>query len=104
MSAAKSVRPRRVFAGLKQRRRGAAPMFETDQTPAEVAHALGVSRQSVSRWAEQYLAGGAARLHGAGSAGRKPTALPPSFGPCPAWRWSSRESPAPQISQAMRGD
>ena len=63
MSAAKSVRPRRVFAGLKQRRRGAAPMFETDQTPAEVAHALGVSRQSVSRWAEQYLAGGAARLH-----------------------------------------
>lgn len=72
MSTAKTFRPRRDFAGLKQRRLRAARMFKTGKTQAEVAHALGVSRQSASRWAEQFLAGGAARLHGAGRAGRKP--------------------------------
>jgi len=72
MNSAKSFRPRRDFAGLKQRRLRAAQMFKTGKTQAEVAKALGVSRQSASRWAEQFLAGGAARLYGAGRAGRRP--------------------------------
>jgi transposase len=76
MSKAKAFRPRRDFAGLKQRRLRAAQMFEAGKTQAEVARALGVSRQSASRWQEQFLAGGAGRLHGAGRAGRKPKLTP----------------------------
>lgn len=72
MSTTKSFRPRRDFAGLKKRRLRAAQMFKAGKTQAEVAQALGVSRQSASRWAEQFRAGGAARLRGAGRAGRKP--------------------------------
>jgi transposase len=72
MSTSKSFRPRRDFAGLKQRRLRAAQMFQAGQTQAEVARVLGVSRQSASRWEEQFRAGGVARLHGAGRAGRKP--------------------------------
>ncbi len=76
MSKAKPFRPRRDFAGLKQRRLRAARMFEAGKTQAEVARTLGVSRQSASRWEEQFRAGGAVRLHGAGRAGRKPKLTP----------------------------
>jgi transposase len=72
MSTAKPFRPRRDFAGLKQRRLRAVAMFAAGKTQAEVAHALGVSRQSASRWGKQFRAGGAAHLQGAGRAGRKP--------------------------------
>lgn len=76
MSTAKPFRPRRDFAGLKRRRLRAGAMFAAGQTQAEVAQALGVSRQSASRWAEQWRAGGAAALHGSGRAGRKPRLAP----------------------------
>lgn len=72
MSTSKAFRPRRDFAGLKRRRLRAVAMFAAGKTQAEVAHTLGVSRQSASRWEEQFRAGGAERLHGAGRAGRKP--------------------------------
>jgi len=65
-------RQRRDFAGMEQRRAEAARLFGEGKTQAEVARALGVSRQSVSRWHERYRYGGVKRLRGAGRAGRKP--------------------------------
>ncbi len=47
-------------------------MFERGRTQAEVARALVVSRQAVSRWFEQWQQGGLPALKGAGRAGRKP--------------------------------
>jgi transposase len=47
-------------------------MFKRGKKQAEVARALHVSRQSVSRWYLRYARGGASRLKGAGRAGRKP--------------------------------
>ena len=79
MSIAKPFRPRRDFAGLRRRRLRAVTMFAAGKTQSEVAHALGVSRQSASRWEEQFLAGGAAGLHGAGRAGRKPKLAAPQL-------------------------
>jgi transposase len=66
------VRPRRDFRGLELRRRAAARRFARGESQAEVAHALSVSRQSVSRWYQQWHAGGGAALRSAGRAGRKP--------------------------------
>ena len=47
-------------------------MFAKGVPQAEVARALGVSRQSVSRWFADYQTGGADALRGAGRAGRRP--------------------------------
>lgn len=69
---AQPYRPRRDFAGLRQRRQQAGRRFARGEGQAEVARALGVSRQTASRWAEQWRTGGAAALRGAGRAGRKP--------------------------------
>jgi transposase len=57
---------------LELRRRAAARRFARGESQAEVAHALSVSRQSVSRWFREWRDGGAAALRGAGRAGRKP--------------------------------
>lgn len=65
-------RQRRDFSGMEQRRAKAASLFQQGMTQAEVARALRVSRQSVSRWYARYCHGGARRLKGAGRAGRKP--------------------------------
>jgi len=65
-------RPRRDFEGMENRRAEAARLFSEGLTQAEVARALGVTRQSVSRWHARYRHGGAKRLKGAGRAGRKP--------------------------------
>jgi transposase len=67
-----TFRPRRDFRGLERRRRQAARLFKAGKTQAEVARALRVSRQSVSRWYQRFRHGGARRLKGAGRAGRKP--------------------------------
>lgn len=67
----KVFRPRRNFPGMERRRNRAARLFKLGRTQAEVARALGVSRQSVSRWHSRYLRGGAKRMRGAGRAGRK---------------------------------
>jgi transposase len=70
--APKPVRPRRDFEALKQRRLRAADMFRRGKTQAEVAHALGVSRESASTWYRLWSSGGRAALAGAGRAGRLP--------------------------------
>ena len=57
---------------MEERRARAARLFSEGRTQAEVARALQVSRQSVSRWHSRYKHGGAKRLRGAGRAGRKP--------------------------------
>jgi transposase len=57
---------------MEERRAKAAGLFKAGRTQAEVARALQVSRQSVSRWHSLYKRGGVKRLKGAGRAGRKP--------------------------------
>lgn len=57
---------------MGQRRLRAAQWFKAGYTQADVARALGVTRQSASRWYRQFRRGGAAALCGAGRAGRKP--------------------------------
>jgi transposase len=62
----------RDFSWLEQRRQQAALLFRKGQTVlASVARQLKVSRQSVSRWYQQWEKGGARALQGAGRAGRK---------------------------------
>jgi transposase len=68
----KAVRPRRDFEALKARRLRAADMFRRGKSQAEVAQALGVSRESVSKWYGLWSTGGRAALAGAGRAGRLP--------------------------------
>jgi transposase len=67
------IRQRRDFGGMAQRRRRAARLFAAGKLIlARIAHELQVSRQSVSRWYEQWKRGGSGALRGAGRAGRKP--------------------------------
>jgi transposase len=58
------------------RRRRAARLFAAGERMAEVARALRVSRQSVSRWYRAWRRGGRQALRGAGRAGRKPRLTP----------------------------
>lgn len=68
----KDTRARRDFAGLRARRMQAAALFARGKTQADVARALGVSRQSASQWHARWKQGGAKALRGAERAGRKP--------------------------------
>ena len=68
----KPVRPRRDFEALKERRLRAADLFRKGKSQAEVAQALGVSRESASRWYRDWAKGGRKALAGAGRAGRLP--------------------------------
>ncbi len=63
---------RRDFAGLEQRRKQAARLFAKGETQARVARQLKASRQSVSRWHQQWESTGVEGLRAAGRAGRKP--------------------------------
>jgi transposase len=67
----KTVRARRKrdFRALEARRRKAASLFARGKTQADVAQALGVSRQSVSRWYATWQSDGTAALR-AGTPGR----------------------------------
>ncbi len=67
-----AARPRRDFKGMEERRRAAARMFKRGVPQAEVARALQVSRQSVSRWYSKWRKGGPPAMKGAGRAGRLP--------------------------------
>ncbi len=67
-----SVRPRRDFPALENRRKQAAKLFRAGGRLATVARELKVSRQSVSRWYRQWQQGGLAALRSAGRAGRQP--------------------------------
>lgn len=62
----------RDFAGLEARRRQAARLFRKGETQAWVARQLKASRQSISRWHQQWKSGGVQGLRAAGRAGRKP--------------------------------
>jgi len=58
---------------MAQRRKRAARLFAAGKMIlARIARELQVSRQSVSRWYEQWERGGSGALRGAGRAGRKP--------------------------------
>jgi transposase len=56
---------------MEARRRQAVRMFNGGSTQAEVARALGVSRQSASRWFKKWRVEGAKAVKGAGRAGRR---------------------------------
>ena len=64
------TRPRRDRTALESRRRRAAALFRGGLSQADVARALEVSRQSVSRWYEQWRQGGEPALKQAPRAGR----------------------------------
>jgi len=67
------IRQRRDFEAMAKRRKRAARMFAAGKMIlARIAYELQVSRQSVSRWYEQWKRGGSGALRGAGRAGRKP--------------------------------
>ena len=57
---------------MEKRRKQAARLLKAGTKQAEVARALGVSRQSVSRWYRDWKNSGPAALKAAGRAGRKP--------------------------------
>jgi transposase len=57
---------------MEQRRKRAAAMFKSGTSQGDVSRALGVSRQSVSRWHAEWQEGGTTALRGAGRAGRLP--------------------------------
>ena len=63
---------RRDRVELEQRRMTAARLIERGQSEAEVARRLGVSRQSVNRWAQTLATAGRAGLQRAARAGRPP--------------------------------
>jgi len=66
-------RQRRDFEAMAQRRKRAARLFAAGKMIlARIARELQVSRQSASRWYEQWRRGGGRALRGAGRAGRKP--------------------------------
>jgi len=71
------IRQRRDFGAMAQRRKRAARLFAAGKMIlARIACELQVSRQSVSRWYEQWKRGGSGALRGAGRAGRKPKLEP----------------------------
>ena len=69
-------RRKRDFEVLEKRRLQAARLFGKGKSQAEVVRALGVSRQSVSRWHRAWEREGKAGLQAAGGAGRKPKLTP----------------------------
>jgi len=72
MLSAVGVRPRRDFDALEDRRLRAAELFAKGVSQADVARALSISRQSVSRWHAEWSRNGAEGLNKAGRAGRRP--------------------------------
>jgi len=64
---------KRNFEALEKRRLEAIKLLEkSDLNQSEVARRLHVWRQTVSRWVDQFQAGGKEALQKAGRAGRKP--------------------------------
>lgn len=66
------IREHRDFAALESRRMRAAELFRKGESQSEVSRILQVSRQSASRWYEEWKGKGRKGLKGAGRAGRKP--------------------------------
>ncbi len=63
---------RRDFDALEKRRFQAVRLWEQGLNQSEVARRLGVARQTVARWVQNYRAGGKDSLRKSGRAGRKP--------------------------------
>jgi transposase len=63
---------KRDFSALERRRFRAARLLQRGLKPAEVARRLGVHRQSVGRWQQQFEREGFAGLKKAGRGGRPP--------------------------------
>jgi transposase len=63
---------KRDFKALDRRRLQAARLLSQVLREAEVAHRVGVHRQSVNRWQRQLAESGPSALRRAGRAGRKP--------------------------------
>ncbi|HZD69052.1 MAG TPA: helix-turn-helix domain-containing protein [Actinomycetes bacterium] len=63
---------------MQQRRLHAAGLFTHGHTQAQVARALGVSRQAAHTWQRRWLAGGAHALHAASPVGRRPRCRHPT--------------------------
>lgn len=61
---------RRDFAALEERRMEAARLLRQGLSQSQVARAVGVHRQSVSRWAQELEVSGVRGLRKAGRAGR----------------------------------
>ena len=69
----RSSAPRRDFAAMQERRRRAARLFAAGKrSQAEIARALNISRQSVSRWYQAWRRNEPDWIGGAGRAGRRP--------------------------------
>jgi transposase len=68
----KTVRPRRDFQALRDRRLRAGEMFQRGSTQADIARELGVSRETASQWFAAWREGGTKALVGAQRAGRLP--------------------------------
>ncbi len=66
------VRPRRDFEALTRRRLRAGQLFERGSSQADVARALGVSRETASQWHATWREHGLDGLRGAQRAGRLP--------------------------------
>jgi transposase len=67
-----SVRPHRDTSLMEQRRLAAVPRFERGEPLASIARQLGVSRQAVFVWAQQWRRRGEAGLHRRPRPGRPP--------------------------------
>lgn len=63
---------RRDFEALERRRLAAIRFFGEDFNNSEIGRRLKVCNQTVSRWRQQYEAGGRQALQKAGRAGRRP--------------------------------
>jgi transposase len=66
---ARGLRDRQAFEGVRME---AGQLFAAGRSQAEVARALGVARQNVSRWHARWRAGGPDALRSAGPTGSAP--------------------------------
>src|SRR5260370_41537729 len=67
---------RRDFAALEARRMEAARLLRQGLSQSQVARAVGVHRQSVSRWPQELEQSGVRGLRQAKRTGRPPTLIP----------------------------
>jgi transposase len=60
--------PKRLEMTVEQRRDAVLAMLRKEEPAAQLARRLGVSEQSLSRWRDEFLAGGEAALSGGANA------------------------------------
>jgi transposase len=75
MPTSRRSRPAEQRAALEARRLQAAELFAQGRTQAEVAHTLGVSRQSAHVWHARFTQGGVEALRSRGPTGPDPKLL-----------------------------